>query len=288
MKWILIFFCFFIHNPAVQESRRDLPDSDAFIQKVLENLQSDGLLQSRYTFDLKQSKFERDENGELQEVEVNEYEVFPSLDDELTYQRHVSKNGHKLSPEELDKQDRKQDKKLKDLAKKLDKEGIDAQTYRLRIEELERLKEERILKELPLLYDISIKGRETIDGRNAILLEFRPRPDYRTRSKEANFLSKISGRAWFCEEDHQLMKGEMEFIENISFGWGFYARLHKGTKVTLRRQFVNNEIWMPAEVRFTGTARVFLLKKITFDTTNEFSNYRKFSVETSYKFQNED
>lgn len=284
----IIIFCFFIQNPAMQESRSDLPDSDAFIRKVLANLRSDGLLQSRYTFDLKQSKFKRDKNGDLQEVEVNEYEVFPSLDDKLTYQKHISKNGQELSSKDLEKQDQKQDKKLKDLSKKLEKKGIDAQTYLLQMEKIEQLKEERILKELPLLFNISIKGREIIDGRNAIILEFQPRPDYRASSKEAKLLSKISGRAWFCEEDHQLMKGEIEFIDNISFGWGFYARLHKGTKVTLRRQLVNDEIWMPAEIRFIGTARVLLLKKITFNTISEFSNYRKFSVNTSYKFHNED
>ena len=77
-------------SPPLQVSERSLPDVATFVRKSLENLRGDRLLQSRYTFNMRQSKFEQDGNGNLQEVEVNEYEVYPSLDDEWTYRRHIS------------------------------------------------------------------------------------------------------------------------------------------------------------------------------------------------------
>ncbi len=281
---IAIMLAFFLGNPAAKESRDALPDLDTFLQNVQDNLRSDRLLQSQYTFTMKQSNFEPDENGELQIREVKEYEVFPLLDEELTYRRLVSENNLPLDPEEIEKQDREHDKKLNKLREKLEEEGIDFPTYQIRKEQEERQKEEEIIEELIRIYDIEISGRTTIDGREAIILEFHPRTDYDASSRETKILAKISGRAWFCEQDYQLMRAEVEFVEDLSFGWGLLARLHKGSKATLRRQYINNEVWMPAEVRFEGTARVMLLKKIRINTINEFSNYRKFTVKTSLRF----
>ena len=65
----------------------------------------------------------------------------------------------------------------------------------------------------------------TLDGHSAILLEFKPRPGFKPSFKETEILSKLAGRAWFCEQDYQLMKAEVEFIDNMTFGWGFLARL---------------------------------------------------------------
>ncbi len=286
---IAIILIFFMGNPAEAEMefRSDLPDPDTFLQNVQDNLRSDRLLQSQYTFKMKQTNFEPDENGDLQVTEVKEYEVYPFLDEELTYRRLVSKNDQSLDPEEIEKQDLEHDKKLKKLEEKLAKEGIDFQTYQLRTEQEERRKEEEIIEELARIYDISIAGRTTMDGREAIILEFQPRPDYNPSSRETKILAKISGKAWFCEQDYQLMRAEVEFIEDLSFGWGLLARLHKGSRATLRRQFINEEVWMPAEVRFDGTARVMLFKKIRFNAVNEFSSYRKFTVKTSLRFHDE-
>ena len=280
----IILFCLLIHTPALQRSGNNLPDLDTFLGKVQENLRSDRLLQSRYTFNLKEFKLKPDKDENPTVVETNEFEVYPSLDRKYTYRRHVSKNDQRLSREDIEEQDREYEEMLTELKAKLGKEGIDMETYRLRMEKSERRKEESIIRELPRIYDISINSREKIDGRDAILIGFKPRPDYEPISDETNILSKVSGRAWFCEQDYQLMKLEVEFVDNLTFGWGMLARLHKGTKVLLRRQFVNNEIWMPAEIRISGTARVLLLKKITFNTISQFSNYKKFSVNSSYSF----
>ena len=82
------------------------------------------------------------------------------------------------------------------------------------------------------------------------------------------------------------MKAEVEFVDNLSFGWGFLARLHKGTEISLRRRYINDEIWLPTEIRIKGTARVLLLKKIRIHTVREYYNYKKYSVTSSHSFTN--
>jgi hypothetical protein len=44
---------------------------------------------------------------------------------------------------------------------------------------------------------------------------------------------------------------------------------------------VNDEAWLPAEVTWTATARVLLFKQLRVRGISEFSDYRKFTVDTS-------
>jgi hypothetical protein len=269
----------------IKDSGQPLPDLDTFLRNIRAHLRSDRLLQSQYTYNLRQTETWLDKEGNPRKTEVNVYEVYPSLDEEFTYTRRISKDGKPLSAEEIEKQDRNHEKKLRKRERKLKHEGMDEETRRLSREAQERRKEDLIIDEIFRLYEITISGREIIDGRSAIHLVFRPRPDFEPVSKEAKLLAKMAGRAWFCETDHQLMRAEVELIDNLSFGLGLLARLNKGAKAVLTRRLVNNEIWLPAEAHFTGKARLLLLKGIRINTTSEFSDYKKFTVETSVTYR---
>jgi len=267
------------------ESSNSLPDLEPFLQCVRANLRSDRLLQSQYTYNLKRTKVHLDKEGNPKRYEVDEFEVFPSLDEEYTYMRQIAKDGRPLDPDKIEKQDRSHDNKLKKRAKELEKEGDNERTRRLRKEAEEERQEDLIIDELFQLYEISLVRRDFIDGYPAILLEFYPRPDFKPSSKEARVLSKLAGNAWFCEEDHQLIRSEVEFIDNVSFGKGLLAKLHKGTKALIQRQRINEEVWLPVKAHVTGSARILLFKKIQINTINEYSDYRKFDVKTSIDFR---
>jgi len=64
-------------------------------------------------------------------------------------------------------------------------------------------------------------------------------------------------------------------------GLGLLARLHKGSRASLLRRKVNGEIWLPAQARFSGSARLLLFKGLRLDGLSEYSDYRKFQVATS-------
>jgi hypothetical protein len=88
-------------------------------------------------------------------------------------------------------------------------------------------------------------------------------------------------RAWISESDAELVRVDVEALEDLSFGLGLLARIHKGATATYQRRKVNNEVWLPARVTWTGSARVLLLKQLRRRGISEFSGYRKFSVDTS-------
>jgi hypothetical protein len=280
----LLAFCFLQNGMPAQSPPDDLPELGTFLKGVRAHLRSDRLLQSQYTFNYKETEIQLDKKLNPDKTEVNEYEVYPSLEEGLTYTRHISKNGIPLSREEIEKQDRKYDKKLRERKRDLEKESIDERTSRLAREAEEKRKEDAIIDELYNLYDVSMAGRSIVEGYSAILLEFRPRSDYKPSAREAKIAAKLAGRAWFCEEDYELMRVEVELIDTLSFGMGILARLNKGAKVMYQRRRINSEVWLPAEFHFTGTARVLLFKGLRIKNDVEFSNYKKFTVDSHIRY----
>ena len=74
---------------------------------------------------------------------------------------------------------------------------------------------------------------------------------------------------------------EIEAIDDLSFGLGLLARVHKGTTASFQRRKVNGEVRLPEQVMWTASARVLLLRSLRLRGISEFSDYRKSSVDTS-------
>jgi hypothetical protein len=91
-------------------------------------------------------------------------------------------------------------------------------------------------------------------------------------------------RAWISESDHELVRVDAKAIETVSFGLGLLARLHKGAELSFLRRKINGEVWLPAVFSYGGSARVGLLAVLRRSGVSEYSEYRKFSVDTSTTF----
>jgi hypothetical protein len=70
----------------------------------------------------------------------------------------------------------------------------------------------------------------------------------------------------------------------VSFGFGILARINKGAHMVFQRRKINNEIWLPAMSHLAGSGKLLLLKRLRIDQETIFSDYQKFSVETSTEF----
>ena len=92
-------------------------------------------------------------------------------------------------------------------------------------------------------------------------------------------------RAWVSESDRELVRADAEAIDTLSMGFGLLARLHKGAKLSFLRTKVNDEVWLPSRVSYSGSARVGLVAVLRRSGISEFSGYRKFSVDTSTTYR---
>ncbi len=124
-------------------------------------------------------------------------------------------------------------------------------------------------------------GRESVNERPAIVTRLTPRKAARTRSDAGKFLRKMRGRAWIDEAQREVVRLEMEATEDITFGLGLLARMHKGSTMLFRRTLVNGEIWLPAEAHYRMAGRTLVFRKFALESTTRFSEYRKFTVSTT-------
>ena len=86
------------------------------------------------------------------------------------------------------------------------------------------------------------------------MLAFRPKPGVDPAGRAGKILVKFAGRAWIDEEDKQLVRVDAELVDTLSFGLGVLARLQKGSRASIIRRKVNDEIWLPALARVSRGA----------------------------------
>ena len=131
------------------------------------------------------------------------------------------------------------------------------------------------------VYHIQMVRREPIEGLDTILATLTPKRGARPLTDDGRVMRHFKARAWISESDYELVRVEIEAIDNLSFGLGLLARVHKGTVATYQRRKVNGETWLPLEVTWTASARVLLLRRLRLRGVSEFSNYRRYSVDTT-------
>lgn len=256
-----------------------LPSFQQFVSEVRPGLVSDRLAQVHYTFEERQVRYHHDANGKLTQTNETMIEWYPALDADLEYERVVSVDGKRPSAAELERHDRKHEKKVREWEARVRHAGSTPADWRRAKEAIEHAKERGVIDELFRLYDIQMLHRDVIGGRPAIVFSLAPRPAYQPRQPDAQLAKHFGGRIWIDEADHQLVRIDMEALEDVSFGLGVVARLNKGSRAEFERSRLEDGTWLPVRSRYVAGGRVLLLKRIEFDQVSEYRNYKPQSVD---------
>jgi len=123
--------------------------------------------------------------------------------------------------------------------------------------------------------DLTIDHREMLDGRPAIVLTFKPKPDARPQTREGRIARSFTGRIWIDEQAAEVAKVDAVAVDSISFGYGLIAHMNEGSTVTAVRRAVDRDIWLPVSVRFSGEGRALLFRKLTINFAVDWFNYRR-------------
>jgi hypothetical protein len=108
-----------------------------------------------------------------------------------------------------------------------------------------------------------------------------PQRHVKTRTRQGGWAKHFKGRAWISESDYELVKFEVEAIDTLSLGLGMLARIHEGSKLAFERRRMADGVWLPARASIAASARFLLFKRYRQNTITEYSNYRRFTVDTS-------
>jgi hypothetical protein len=276
----LVLLVFYAAGVGAQE--RPLPDLQAFLAQARTRLQTDNERQRSYIYVETQRRAKLDGAGRPRDESVKVVESYPPLPGEAErWERVLEEGGRRKTDAELARQDADRRKTAEALARRLssqspaDRASVVKAYERYRKEALDRI------NDIFIVYDISMAGRERLDGHDTIALTLVPKPNARPVTREGKWMQYFRCRAWVSETDHELVKLHVEAIRTANIGFGLLARMHKGTLMTFTRRFVNGEAWLPASADYTIKARVLLLKPYRQGGSIEFSNYRKFNVDTA-------
>jgi hypothetical protein len=280
MRLVALLFLILAASPAQEPP---LPDYDAFAAQVKKHLATDEERQSGYTFTERRIEQKMDRSGRTTQQTVKVFEVYPGLPGEERYRRLVEENGRPVPPDKLEKQDRERREQAEDYARTLS--NVSRQQAAAREYAKARREYEAAIDDLFRVYDIRMVRREPIDGHATILATLTPKRGVKPLTDDGKIMRHFKARAWISESDYELVRVEIEAIDTLSFGLGLLARVHKGTVATYERRKVNNEAWLPAEVTWTASARVALVRRLRLRGVSEFSNYRKFTVDTSTTYK---
>ena len=273
----LIVAALLVAAPVAQE--RPLPDFNTFAAEVKKHLATDEERQSGYVFNERRLEQKVNAAGRVTDESVKVYEVYPGLPGEERYRRLIEEDGRPIPADRLARQDTDRRKKAEEYARK---QAVASERQKeAREQDKARQEYSAAVEDIFRIYDIQMVRREPIEGLDTILATLTPKPGARPQTDDGRIMRHFKARAWISESDYELVRVEIEAIDNLSFGLGLLARVHKGTVATYQRRKVNDETWLPLKVTWTASGRLLLLRRLRLRGVSEFSNYRRYSVDTS-------
>ena len=240
--------------PRVPQPSPPLPDQEAFFAEARKRLASNDLIQSRYSFRERTTELRLNPFGRSMGTGPdNVYEVYPHPEEELTYRRlDRDATGTRCPPRRFAEQDRDYRERLAAWQRRLAREGnSDAGDAPAQGRRGEKPRTRRCAREALDMFDFQIAGRDTLEGQPAIVVTFTPRPDASPRSREGRVARAFTGRAWVHEFEYEVMNVEAKAIDDVAFGWGMIAKLHRGSTARFTRRRIDGA-WLPVESRFRG------------------------------------
>jgi hypothetical protein len=258
-----------------------LPDREAFLSEARKHLQTDSALQNSYVYVETRRGQKLDKGGRTKEESVEVLESYPGFPGEERWERLISEDGRPVPPEELARKDREREQKAHAIVQRLGRHAAKELERQEREREKARRERDEAVNDIFNVFDIQMIGRERVEEHDTIAFVLTPRRDAKPKTRAGDQLRHFSVRAWVSENDHELVKLEAEAISDLKSGLGVVARLHKGSRLSFLRRKVNGEVWLPAVVSYHGSLRVGLFFTPRRSGTSEFSDYRKYSVDTS-------
>jgi hypothetical protein len=260
---------------------RPLPEPSAFLREVRKHLETDDQRQRGYMYVETRRDQKLDKNGKPLSESTKIFESYPGLPGEDRWDRVLSEDGKPTPPAELEKADSARRRHAEDYARKVARDPA-AEHARLERERQHDAKERsESIEDAYRVFDLRMIGRETISGHDTIVFSMTPRPNARPQTRAGGLMRNFAGKVWISEAVYELVRVNVEAIDNVSIGFGLLARLHKGSRLSFERRKVNDEAWLPASAQYTVSGRIGLIAVMRRAAIVEFSNYRKFSVDTS-------
>ena len=279
-----------IHNVSLDRTRFDfprlsnepLPDVEALLKEVKANEDKIDELLEKYTYTEKQTDRESDAKGQLREKKSETFELTFYKGNRL--KRLIEKNGKPLTANELEGENKRIEKRVREIEKKeneQDKKAVKAREVAQETggtpdgERGQRISISDVLRASKL----TNPRRERLRNREVIVFDFEPLPSYKPQKSYEKFFGKTAGAIWVDAQDKQVARVEARLVEAYKVAGGLLASLKEGATFVLEQDRVNNEIWLPTRADINLSLKVLLVKGINANSVIEYGNYKQFTVD---------
>lgn len=279
-----------VHNPKLERSIFDfpnistepLPDIPTLLREVGQNEDEIDRILDKYAYQATITKRELDSKGQIRETET---EIF-----ELTFykgnriRRLVAKNGKPLTANQEADENKRVEKRIREIEKKEAEKVRKAQKERESAqnnsgssdsEDDQRLSISDILRASKLVNP----RRERYRNRDVIVFDYEPLPGYKPQKDYEKLFGKMAGALWVDAADKQVARVEARLVEPFKIAGGLLASLKEGASFVLEQDRLNNEIWLPTRADINLGLKVFLIKGINVNLAIAYDNYKRFNVE---------
>lgn len=234
--------------PGAQTSRA-LPSEKEFFAAAQDNLARSQREQFRFAYKERRTELHMNPFGRLGTGETRAYEVTPVNDGAALLRRLIERDGKPVA-------------------------GAPVERQELR-ERRNRPARRSSVDDIVAVLNFAIDRRETVQGREAIVVRFEPKANARPQTREGRLARVFKGSIWVDEAAREVIRVEATAMDNISYGLGLVARLNEGTTVTLKREHIEGMTWLPTSIRFTGQGRVMLFRRLNVDHAIEWFDYKR-------------
>jgi len=243
--------------PAAPSPPPPLPEGNAYVRALVERHRERELLADSYAYDLSEEREELDGQGRVRRRESKRWEVFHVQGRPV--RTLVEENGRTLPP------------------KRAAREAAEARRQAAAIASGAVVVERPAVRLSRLLEASAFTtvGREDVDGRPALLLEFAPRAGAAGGDRA---LRRLAGRVWIDEAEGQVARAAFHNTEPLRVKHGLFASVSR-LEVELEFRKVDGLVWLPKSRRATVSGRKLLFSGFRLRTTTRYASFRRFSVD---------
>jgi hypothetical protein len=235
-----------------------LPEGNAYVRALVERHRERELLADSYAYDLTEEREELDGQGRVRRRESRRGVVFHVQGRPV--RTLVEENGRALPPKRAAREaaeSRRQAAAIASGAVAVERPAV----------RLSRLLEASAFTTV---------GRDDVDGRPALRLEFAPRAGAATGGDRA--LRRLAGRVWIDEAEGQVVRAAFHNTEPLRVRHGLLASVSR-LEVELEFRKVDDLVWLPKSRRATVSGRKLLFAGFRLRTTTRYGSFRRFTVD---------
>lgn len=254
-------------------SNEPLPDVQALLKAVDENEERVERLLDNYGFTETSTKREINKDGTAKETSETEDVSFYKG---RRIRRLIARNGQPLSEKDQADELREVEKRIKKIESQLAEEAKGKKQN-----DADRPGDDDRKFSLVSLFRGSKfinPRRERFRGRDVIVFDFEPNPNYKGGKGIEKFGSGQVGAVWIDPQDKQVVRVESRFIKSLGIGGGLLGALKEGSTFMLEAALVNDELWLPSVIEINVSVRA-LIVGLSFNQSIRYSDYKRFNVD---------